>query len=188
MAGLGDSFMLPKPGQDTEHLWVLITQPNPQTHAAIMVNVTTQRPHSDTTTILNEEDHPFVQKPSVIFYADARMVEARLLDQSLASGAFRTHATFQAVVLKKIQDGVMKSPFTPGRSKRPTPPPSLRAWLYSRPGVIAPCLPGVASFQSPRTCLCNSCISCNSQASCTFCTFYTRPRAVFTLSPSYKSV
>lgn len=24
MAGLGDSFMLPKPGQDTEHLWLLI--------------------------------------------------------------------------------------------------------------------------------------------------------------------
>ena len=67
MAGLGDSFMLPKPGQDTEHLWVLITRPNPQTHTTIMVNVTTQRPHSDTTTILNAGEHPFVQKPSVIF-------------------------------------------------------------------------------------------------------------------------
>ena len=117
MAGLGDSFMLPKPGQDTEHLWVLITRPHPQTHAAIMVNVTTQRPHSDTTTILNAGEHPFVQKPSVIFYADARMVDARLLDQSIASGTFRTHATFQAAVLKKIQDGVMKSPFTPRKIK-----------------------------------------------------------------------
>ena len=44
MAGLGDSFMLSKPGQDTEHLWVLITRSRPQTRAAIMVNVTTQRP------------------------------------------------------------------------------------------------------------------------------------------------
>ena len=117
MAGLGDSFMLPKPGQDTEHLWVLITRPNPQTQATIMVNVTTQRPHSDTTVILNAGEHPFVQKPSVIFYADARMTDARLLDQSVASGAFRTHATFPAAVLKKIQDGVMKSPFTPRKIK-----------------------------------------------------------------------
>ena len=38
MAGLGDSFMLPKPGQDTEHLWVLITKPHPANHEAIMVN------------------------------------------------------------------------------------------------------------------------------------------------------
>ncbi len=109
--------MLPKPGQDTEHLWVLVTRPNPQTHLAIMVNVTTQRPHSDKTTILNAGDHSFVQKPSVIFYADARIVDARLLDQSVASGAFRAHATFPAAVLKRIQAGLMKSPFTPRKIK-----------------------------------------------------------------------
>ena len=117
MAGLGDSYMLPKPGQDTEHLWVLITRPNPQTHAAIMVNVTTQRPHSDTTTILNASEHPFVQKPPVIFYADARITDARLLDQSVASGAFRAHAPLQTAVLKRIQDGVMKSLLTPKKVK-----------------------------------------------------------------------
>jgi len=117
MAGLGDSFMLPKPGQDAEHLWVLITRPNPQTHTAIMVNVTTQRPHSDVTVILQAGEHPFVQKPSVIFYADARIVDARLLEQSVASGAFRVHAPFQSGVLKKVQDGVIKSPFTPRKVK-----------------------------------------------------------------------
>lgn len=117
MAGLGDTFMLPKPGQDTEHLWVLITRPNPQTHAAIMVNVTTQRPHSDTTVILQANEHPFVQKPSVIFYADARMVDARLLDQSVASGAFRTHTPFPAPVLQRIQNGLANSPFTPRKIK-----------------------------------------------------------------------
>lgn len=79
MAGLGDSFMLPKPGHETEHLWVLNTKPDPATHEAIMVSVTTQRPHSDTTTILHVGDHPFVRKPSVIHYADARVVDTRLL-------------------------------------------------------------------------------------------------------------
>jgi hypothetical protein len=74
MAGLGDSFMLPRPGQDTEHLWVLITRPNPATHEAIMVNVTTQRPHSDTTAILKVGEHPFIKQPSVVFYSDARTV------------------------------------------------------------------------------------------------------------------
>ena len=117
MAGLGDSFMLPKPGHDTEHLWVLLTSPHPQTREAIMVNVTTQRPHSDTTTILNAGDHPFVQKPSVIFYADARIVDTRLLDAALQRGAYRGHATFSAEVIVRMQAGVSVSPFTPKKIK-----------------------------------------------------------------------
>lgn len=117
MAGLGDSFMLPKPGQETEHLWVLITNPDPATHEAIMVNVTTQRPHSDTTTILNAGDHPFVQKPSVIFFADARMVDTRLLDAAVRRGAYNAHAAFQTRVILKIQSGLLASMFTPKKIK-----------------------------------------------------------------------
>ena len=117
MAGLGDSFMLPKPGQETEHLWVLITNPDPATHEAIMVNVTTQRPHSETTTILNVGDHPFIQKPSVIFFADARMVDTRLLDAAVRRGAYNAHAAFQARVLLKIQAGLLASTFTPKKIK-----------------------------------------------------------------------
>ena len=82
-----------------------------------MVNVTTQRPHSDTTTILNAGDHPFVQKPSVIFYADARMVDTRLLDAAVQRGACRAHAAFQPVVLARIQAGIAASPFTPRKIK-----------------------------------------------------------------------
>ena len=117
MAGLGDSFMLPKPGQETEHLWVLITNPDPATHEAIMVNVTTQRPHSDTTTILNVGDQPFVQKPSVIFFADARLVDTRLLDAAVKRGAYNAHAAFQAGVMLKIQAGLLASMFTPKKIK-----------------------------------------------------------------------
>ncbi|MDQ3624139.1 MAG: hypothetical protein M3463_16905 [Verrucomicrobiota bacterium] len=117
MAELGDSFMLPKPGQETEHLWVLITNPDPAKHEAIMVNVTTQRPHSDTTTILNVGDHPFVHKPSVIFYADARTVDTRRLDAAVQRCACNTHASFQAAVILKIQAGLLASTFTPKKIK-----------------------------------------------------------------------
>lgn len=113
MAGLGASFMLPKPGQETEHLWVLITHPDPVTHEAIMVNVTSQRPHSDTTTILNPGDHPFIKQSSVVFYADARTVDTRLLDAAVQRGAYRGHAAFDAAVIVRIQGGVAVSPFTP---------------------------------------------------------------------------
>jgi hypothetical protein len=117
MANLGDSWMLPKPGQETEHLWVLITRPDPATREGIMINVTTQRPHSDTTTVLNRGDHPFIQRPSVVLYADARTVDTRLLDQTIVSGAFRAHAAFSNPVLGRIQAGVQTSPFTPKKIK-----------------------------------------------------------------------
>ena len=117
MAELGDSLMLPKPGHTTEHLWVLITRPHPETFETIMVNVTTQRPHSDTTTILNAGDHPFVQKPSVIFYADARIADTRLLDKALQHGAYHRHAAFVGAVMARIQAGVAASPFTPKKIK-----------------------------------------------------------------------
>jgi hypothetical protein len=117
MANLGESWMLPKPGQETEHLWVLITRPDPASLEAIMVNITTQRPHSDTTTVLNRGDHPFIQRPSVVLYADARTVDTRLLDRAVASGAFRSHFVFPIPVLGRIQAGVQTSPFTPRKIK-----------------------------------------------------------------------
>jgi len=40
MAGLGDTIILPKPGAEKEHLWILVTNPDPQTGEAIMVNLT----------------------------------------------------------------------------------------------------------------------------------------------------
>ena len=82
-----------------------------------MVNVTTQRPHSDTTTILNVGDHPFVQKPSVIFFADARMVDTRLLNAAVRRRAYNAHAAFQASVIRKIQAGLLTSTFTPKKIK-----------------------------------------------------------------------
>ncbi len=115
MASLGDSFMLPKPGVETEHLWVLITQPDPGSFQAVMVNVTTQRPHSDTTTILLPGDHPFIRQPSVIYYADARLVDVRDLDAALERGMFRGHEPFDSGVLKRIQAGVETSDFTPNK-------------------------------------------------------------------------
>ncbi len=117
MAALGDTIVLPKPGQETEHLWVLITNPNPATHEALMVNLTTQRPHSDSTTILHIGDHPFVKKPSVLFYADARVVDTRLLDAAVHRGACGTHAPFQHSVISRIQAGIVASPLTPRKIK-----------------------------------------------------------------------
>ena len=117
MFGLGDTAMLPKPGHEREHLWALITAPDPQSGEAVMVNLTTQRPHSDTTTILQSGEHPFVDRPTVVFYADARVVNVSTLEGGLRQGFVRQHAALSPQVLQRIQSGLLTSPFTPEKVK-----------------------------------------------------------------------
>jgi hypothetical protein len=114
---LGDSFLMRKPGHSSEHLWLLVTKPHPQTGVAIMVNVTTRRPHSDTTTILSVGDHPFISRPSVVYYADAREVDTANLALAIQCHAARLHQPFTQHVLAKIQPGIVSSPYTPRKIK-----------------------------------------------------------------------
>ena len=112
MLTIGDTVMLPKPGYEKEHLWALITLPDPESGDAIMVNLTTQRPHSDTTTIIQPGEHAFVDRPTVVFYADARMVNVNALEGGLRQGLVRQNAALSAELLQRIQNGLFVSRFT----------------------------------------------------------------------------
>jgi CTP:molybdopterin cytidylyltransferase MocA len=70
----GDTFLLPKSSSDTEHLWIVITEPDANGQS-VCVNITTRQSYSETTVILKAGDHPFVTHESVIFYTDARIVD-----------------------------------------------------------------------------------------------------------------
>src|SRR5260370_18578464 len=117
MLGLWDTLLLPRPGQDIPYLWVILTEPDSHTRRAVMVNLTTKRPHSDVTLILRPGDHPFVRHETVVSYADARMVDAGQLEAAISSGLCRKHQAVDAATLKRIQEGLIKSPFTPNRIK-----------------------------------------------------------------------
>jgi len=117
MAGLGDTIILRKPGAEKEHLWVVITKPDPKTGEVIMVNLTTQRPHSDTTTVLSSGDHPFIDRPTVAFYHDARTAKAALLDAHVSQELDRKHALASPALLQKLQNGLLASSFTPPKIK-----------------------------------------------------------------------
>lgn len=60
MLALGDTVLIPKPGQDKSHLWVVVTAVNPQSGEVIIVNFTTERPHSDKTLVIQPGEHRFV--------------------------------------------------------------------------------------------------------------------------------
>lgn len=117
MLTIGDTVMLPKPGHEKEHLWALITAPDPESGDAIMVNLTTHRPHSDTTTIIQPGEHSFVDRPTVVFYADARIVNANTLEQAVRQRVVRQQAALSKELLKRIQGGLIASRFTPDKIK-----------------------------------------------------------------------
>lgn len=79
---------------------------------AVMVNLTTQKPHSDTTVVLARGDHPFIRHATVVNYSDARFVEAGHLEAALESGLFQFGSRCDPDVLKRIQDGLLRSRFT----------------------------------------------------------------------------
>lgn len=109
----GDTFLMPAPGGPaTPHLWIVVTQPAPESHSCAIVSVTTLRYSKDQTIILRPGDHPFIRHDSTVFYGDAMIVDARRLDAEIAAGLALKREACSRAILKLVQDGLIASPFT----------------------------------------------------------------------------
>lgn len=116
-ANPGDTLLLPKSREQTPHLWVILTRPDEKTQEVVIVNLTTKRNHSDTTLILNKGDHPFISRTTVVNFVDARFAKVDSLKNAVNSNRFRYSVFFDPKILKEIQQGLLVSPFTPGKVK-----------------------------------------------------------------------
>ena len=117
MLRAGQTILLPKPGQETAHLFVVLTAPDAQ-RQVLLVNFTTLRPHSDRTVVIQPGEHPFVVHASVAHYADARLTLAPSIESAIASGFFRPHQDCSPELIHRLLAGVLASPFTPEKIKR----------------------------------------------------------------------
>jgi hypothetical protein len=113
----GDTFLIPKSSNQIEHLWIVVTEPDPVTFEAVCVNVTTLQTVCDKTVILQPGDHPFIKHPSIVLFADAQTLDTRKIDAALNAGCItivcRPHAPCNPALLKRIQQGVLTSKATP---------------------------------------------------------------------------
>jgi hypothetical protein len=112
---LADSFWVQTTHEPVEHLWILITKPNPLNDSSIWVNVTTARPGSDRTTVLQPGDHPAIRHESVIFYRGAKLVDLVKLQGLIQAAKARRESPCPGSLLLKIQAGVLASKFSPRR-------------------------------------------------------------------------
>jgi len=111
---IGDTFLGALPGE-TRHLWVVITTPNDQ-NEVVIVNLTS-RP-CDETCRIQAGEHPFVKKPTVVRYQDARLCSISLLEIACKKNLFLAHQPVSEDLLRRIQEGALKSEFTPGKVVR----------------------------------------------------------------------
>ena len=96
----------------TEHLWILVTEPTPD-GLCVTVNVTTpNRKRMDMTVCLQVGEHRFITGPSIITYMDAQFEIVGNLLRYFQSGFAIPHDPCSAPLLKRIQDGLLKSPDT----------------------------------------------------------------------------
>ena len=108
----GSSFIL------GGHLWVIITEPFGSPEKVIIVNLTSKKPHSDTTVVLLSNDHRFIKHETVINYADARIVCSDSIKLRVRERDIEPRDSFRDEVIQKIQEGLIDSPRTPRDMKK----------------------------------------------------------------------
>jgi hypothetical protein len=112
----GDTFLLPKSAKQTEHRWIILT--NPATDGtAICVNVTSWRTGCDETVVLQPGDHDFIKKKSVVHYEDARPMHLERIEELLATGTdkfvCKQMLCCTYALMDKLREGLLKSKRTP---------------------------------------------------------------------------
>ncbi|MEC4815829.1 MAG: hypothetical protein SAK29_21525 [Scytonema sp. PMC 1069.18] len=121
----GTCILIPKPGHDKRHLWIvltepnkILTEPNKDILQVVIVNVTTLREGSDTTVILTPGEHRFIRHESVIYYNDAMFAPVDPLCQLAKQKGYKFDDDCSDELLERIQRGLLVSPFTPKKIKK----------------------------------------------------------------------
>ena len=93
-----------------------MTEPDPLTHKAVCVNVTTANAYSDFTVTLTVGDHSFIKHDSVIHYIDAQFLDIGkvqdALDAKPVGYVCAQHEPCKSELLERIQAGLLASKLT----------------------------------------------------------------------------
>jgi hypothetical protein len=118
----GDTFLIPERTDGTEHLYVVLTDPEPGSNRAVCVNFTGKTVYSDTTLVLNVGDHPFITKETVVFYQRAKFLNLSAVEAALNAHTngivCKPHDPCDGPLLERIRDGLLRSKLTPKDIKR----------------------------------------------------------------------
>jgi len=106
-------YLLAGPPHPPQHLWVVLTDPDPKTNHVVIVMIVTSRDHTDKTVTLTAGSHPFIICESNVDYRTATLALPKKLDAAIAKGRCRLEADLSSALLASIRAGLRVSARTP---------------------------------------------------------------------------
>ena len=99
------------------HLWLVLTDPDPESEQVVAVMVVTARPHTDKTVVLSAGEHPFITHDSSVDYGGARRFQTARLKSALRGGRCKLAENMSPAMLAKVRAGLLNSSRTPHHMK-----------------------------------------------------------------------
>ncbi len=106
-------YLLAGPPRPPQHLWVVLTDPDPKTNQVVIVMIVTSREHTDKTVTLTAGSHPFIVHESNVDYRTATLALPKKLNAAIANGRCRLEADLSPDALAIVRAGLRVSGRTP---------------------------------------------------------------------------
>lgn len=99
------------------HLWIVVTEPDGASPEVAIVSLSSDAPGKDATVKLGPGDHPFIWKPTIVFYPDTRLMAVHVIEDEVNNARATFHEDCSEDLLETIRQGLLTSPFPPRRLK-----------------------------------------------------------------------
>jgi hypothetical protein len=117
----GDTFRFPLIPAGIEHLWIVLTNPDPDGWV-LVANITgaysNDKDRADYTVGINPGEHPYVKKPSYIFYREAMTKQVSELESEEKAGNLMMRDACSAALIGLARSGVAASPHCTKKIRR----------------------------------------------------------------------
>ena len=100
---LGDTFLMPIPDQQIDHLWIVLSDPD--RGSFVVVNVTKDVARAGGECPITPKDHPWIKESSFVNFADA--IEITQAKASVLSALVGNLVTMQARLETKVVERIV---------------------------------------------------------------------------------